>query len=68
MEQMLVFGVGILAGAAIMQFWQVQNTRDSLSLLAGQFDQLQGIMHGYVKDTRAEFEKQLDAIEAKYNK
>jgi uncharacterized membrane-anchored protein YhcB (DUF1043 family) len=67
-EQVLVFVVGILVGAVIMQFRQVQNTRDSLQLLAGQFDQLQGIMHGYVRDTRAEFEKQLDAIEAKYEK
>lgn len=67
-EQVLVIQVGILMGAAVMQFWQEQNTRHSLRLLAGQFDQLQNIMQGYVRDTRAEFEKQLDAIEAKYER
>ncbi len=67
-EQALVFIVGILVGAAIMQFRQVQNTRDTLLTLAGQFDQLQDIMHGYVNDLRSEFEKQLDKIEAEHQK
>lgn len=67
-EQILVFGVGVLAGAVIMQFWQVQNMKASLLLLAGQFNQLQDIMHGYVKDMRGEFEKQLEVIETKYQR
>ena len=67
-EEILVFIVGGLVGAVIMQFRRVERTQDALQLLAGQFDQLQDIMHGYVKDARAEFEKQLDAIEAKYDK
>ncbi len=67
-ESILLFVVGGLIGAVIMQFRQVQNTKESLLLLAGQFDQLQGIMHGYVNDLRNEFEKQLNLIEAKYDK
>ena len=65
-EYVLVFVVGGLVGAAIMQFWRVERTQDSLRLLAGQFDELQNIMHGYVKDLRNEFETQLEAIEAHY--
>lgn len=67
-EQALVFIVGGLVGAAIMEFRKGQNTRDTLLTLAGQFDQLQSIMHGYVNDMRSEFEKQLDLIETKYDK
>jgi len=67
-EQVLVFSVGILVGAVIMQFRQVERTKDALQLLAGQFDQLQGIMHGYVKDLRNEFETQLEKIETEYDK
>lgn len=67
-EQVLVFIVGILVGAVIMQFRQVQNTKGALLTLAGQFDQLQSIMQGYVHDMRGEFETQLDLIEAKHEK
>jgi hypothetical protein len=67
-EQVLVIQVGMLIGAAIMQFRQVQNTRHSLRLLAGQFDQLRSIMHGYVNDLRKEFETQLEAIEKEHQK
>jgi len=65
-EQVLLFGVGVLAGAAIMQFREVQKAKDSLLLLAGQFDQLQDIMHGYVGDLRLAFEKQLAEMEDHY--
>lgn len=66
LEVLLLLACGVLTGFTISQ--QTINTRqrDSLKLLAGQFDQLQDIMHGYIKDTRAEFEKQLEAMEAHY--
>jgi hypothetical protein len=67
-EQVLVIQVGILMGAAVMQFWQVRNTKGALLTLAGQFDQLQGIMHGYVNDLRDQFEKQLEEIKAEHQK
>lgn len=66
LELLLLLACAVLTGFTISQQNINARQRDNLTLLAGQFDQLQNIMHGYVKDTRAEFEKQLEAIENHY--
>ena len=66
LEVLLLLACGVLTGFTISQQSINTRQRDSLTLLAGQFDQLQDIMHGYVKDLRNEFETQLEQIEAKH--
>ncbi len=66
LEILLLLACGVLTGFTISQQNINARQRNNLNLLAGHFDQLQNIMHGYVKDLRNAFETQLAEMEAHY--